>query len=74
MRLSHRAAQGRDRIAQGRTGPFQAAAALPLMRQWRVFRAASDGHDRVGRDGGVLSLAPKNAAQDIRVTVVVSYD
>jgi hypothetical protein len=29
---------------------------------------------RVGRDGGVLSLAPKNAAQDTRVTVVVSYD
>jgi hypothetical protein len=40
----------------------------------RVFRAASDGHYRVGRDGGVLSLAPKNAAQDTRVTVVVSYD
>jgi hypothetical protein len=29
---------------------------------------------RVGRDGGVLSLAPKNAAQDTRVMVVVSYD
>lgn len=40
----------------------------------RVFRAASDGHYRVGRDGGVLSLAPKNAAPDTRVTVVVSYD
>ena len=40
----------------------------------RVFRAASDGHYRVGRDGGVLSLAPKNAGQDTRVTVVVSYD
>jgi hypothetical protein len=40
----------------------------------RVFRAASDGHYRVGRDGGVLSLAPKNPAQDTRVTVVVSYD
>ena len=40
----------------------------------RVFRAASDGHYRVGRDGGVLSLAPKNAALDTRVTVVVSYD
>ena len=40
----------------------------------RVFRAGSDGHYRVGRDGGVLSLAPKNAGQDTRVTVVVSYD
>ncbi|MFM0153784.1 hypothetical protein PQR05_28280 [Paraburkholderia sediminicola] len=40
----------------------------------RVSRAASDGHYRVGRDGGVLSLAPKNAALDTRVTVVVSYD
>ncbi|NMM00989.1 hypothetical protein HHL24_23995 [Paraburkholderia sp. RP-4-7] len=40
----------------------------------RVFRAADDGHYRVGRDGGVLSLAPKNAAQDTRVTVIVSYD
>ena len=40
----------------------------------RVFRAASDGHYRVGRDGGVLSLAPKHAGQDTRVTVVVSYD
>lgn len=40
----------------------------------RVFRAGSDGHYRVGRDGGVLSLAPKNTAQDTRVTVVVSYD
>ncbi|CAB3777941.1 hypothetical protein [Paraburkholderia caffeinilytica] len=40
----------------------------------RVFRAASDGHYRVGRDGGVLSLAPKHAAPDTRVTVVVSYD
>ncbi|HZZ03849.1 hypothetical protein [Paraburkholderia sp.] len=40
----------------------------------RVFRAASDGHYRVGRDGGVLSLAPKNAALDTQVTVVVSYD
>lgn len=40
----------------------------------RVFRAASDGHYRIGRDGGTLSLAPKNAAQDTRVTVVVSYD
>ncbi|SOE56733.1 hypothetical protein SAMN05446635_1123 [Burkholderia sp. OK233] len=40
----------------------------------RVFRAANDGHYRVGRDGGVLSLAPKHAGQDTRVTVVVSYD
>ncbi|MFM0504934.1 hypothetical protein [Paraburkholderia caffeinilytica] len=40
----------------------------------RVFRAASDGHYRLGRDGGVLSLAPKNTGQDTRVTVVVSYD
>jgi hypothetical protein len=40
----------------------------------RVSRAASDGHYRVGRDGGVLSLAPKSAALDTRVTVVVSYD
>ncbi|CAE6686423.1 hypothetical protein [Paraburkholderia nemoris] len=40
----------------------------------RAFRAASDGHYRVGRDGGALSLAPKNAGQDTRVTVVVSYD
>ncbi|NPT54979.1 hypothetical protein [Paraburkholderia elongata] len=40
----------------------------------RVFRAASDGHYRVGRDGGVLSLAPKHAALNTRVTVVVSYD
>ncbi|MFM0734813.1 hypothetical protein PQQ52_30485 [Paraburkholderia sediminicola] len=37
-------------------------------------RAASDGHYRVSRDGGVLSLAPKNAASDTRVTIVVSYD
>ncbi|MFM0199837.1 hypothetical protein PQR53_08135 [Paraburkholderia fungorum] len=40
----------------------------------RVFRAARDGHYRIGRDGGVLSLAPKSAAQGTRVTVVVSYD
>ncbi|RKE35144.1 hypothetical protein B0G76_1199 [Paraburkholderia sp. BL23I1N1] len=40
----------------------------------RAFGAASDGHYRVGRDGGVLSLAPKQATQDTRGTVVVSYD
>ncbi|CAB3692868.1 hypothetical protein LMG24238_03222 [Paraburkholderia sediminicola] len=39
-----------------------------------AFGAASNGHYRVGRDGGVLSLAPKSAGQDTRVTVVVSYD
>lgn len=39
-----------------------------------VFSAASDGHYRVGRDGGVLSLASKRAAQDTQVIVVVSYD
>ncbi|NPT41368.1 hypothetical protein GNZ12_08565 [Paraburkholderia sp. 1N] len=39
-----------------------------------VFRAASDGRYRVGRDGGVLSLASKNAAQETQVIVVVSYD
>jgi predicted Zn-dependent protease len=40
----------------------------------RVSNAASDGHYRVGRDGGMLSLAPRNATPDTRVTVVVIYD
>jgi hypothetical protein len=36
--------------------------------------AARDGHYRVGRDGGVLSLSPKRSGADTPVTVVVSYD
>jgi hypothetical protein len=34
---------------------------------------ARNGHYQVGRDGGVLSLSPKRADTDTRVTVVVSY-
>jgi hypothetical protein len=34
---------------------------------------ARNGHYQVGRDGGVLSLSPKDARTDTRVTVVVSY-
>ena len=36
--------------------------------------APRNGHYKVGRDGGVLSLSPKHAETDTRVTVVVSYD
>jgi hypothetical protein len=36
--------------------------------------AAHDGHYRVGRDGGVLSLAPKRAGVETPVMVVVSYN
>ena len=36
--------------------------------------AARNGHYRVGRDGGVLSLSPAHAEKDTCVTVVVSYD
>ncbi|CAB3784301.1 hypothetical protein LMG28614_01919 [Paraburkholderia ultramafica] len=35
---------------------------------------ARSGHYQVGRDGGVLSLSPKHAETDTRVTVIVSYD
>jgi hypothetical protein len=35
---------------------------------------ARNGHYQVGRDGGVLSLSPKQAETDTRVTVIVSYD
>lgn len=35
---------------------------------------AYDGHYRVGRDGGVLSLSPKRAGSDTPVIVVMSYD
>lgn len=36
--------------------------------------AAPDGHYRVGRDGGVLSLSPVRAGSGTPVVVVVSYD
>jgi len=36
--------------------------------------APHDGHYRVGRDGGVLSLSPKASRADTPVIVVVSYD
>lgn len=36
--------------------------------------AARNGHHQVGRDGGVLSLSPKYAETDTRVTIVMSYD
>ncbi|HEX3637013.1 MAG TPA: hypothetical protein VHV99_16290 [Paraburkholderia sp.] len=51
---------GSRKVAPGHQGRRGAAVNAPV--------------GRVGRDGGVLSLAPKNAAQDTRVTVVVSYD
>lgn len=40
----------------------------------RVAAAARDGHYKVGRDGGVMSLSTKKAAPETRVTVVMSYD
>ncbi len=36
--------------------------------------AAHDGHYRVGRDGGVLSLSPQRQGLETPVIVVVSYD
>ncbi|MFM0072084.1 hypothetical protein PQQ86_13010 [Paraburkholderia sediminicola] len=71
-------ATGADVALQVNSGPTtrngDALAERFVDSSGRLFRAASDGHYRVGRDGGVLSLAPKNAGQDTRVTVVVSYD
>lgn len=55
-----RVVTGSRKVAPGHQGRRGAAVNAPV--------------GRVGRDGGVLSLAPKNAAQDTRVTVVVSYD
>ncbi|PQV53116.1 hypothetical protein [Paraburkholderia sp. BL21I4N1] len=43
-------------------------------RGGRLAPATRDGHYKVGRDGGVMSLSPKNATPDTRVTVVMSYD
>ncbi|MFM0594607.1 hypothetical protein [Paraburkholderia dilworthii] len=40
----------------------------------RLASATRDGHYKVGRDGGVMSLSPKNVAPDTRVKVVMSYD
>lgn len=36
--------------------------------------AAREGHYRVGRDGGVLSMSPKRTGAQTPVIVVVSYD
>lgn len=43
-------------------------------RGGRLAPATRDGHYKVGRDGGVMSLLPINATPDTRVTVVMSYD
>ncbi|MFM0647988.1 hypothetical protein PQR14_27035 [Paraburkholderia bryophila] len=43
-------------------------------RDGRIAVATRDGHYKVGRDGGVMSLSPKHVTPDTRVTVVMSYD
>jgi hypothetical protein len=59
--------------AVGNAQPREAVAARLVESGGRVA-AADDGHYRVSRDGGVLSLAPKRPGADTRAIVVVSYD
>lgn len=57
----------------GATASRDAVAARFVDSSGRVI-SATDGHYQVGRDGGVLSLSPKQGDAPTRVMVVVSYD
>ncbi|MGF6568736.1 hypothetical protein ABH945_000812 [Paraburkholderia sp. GAS333] len=55
-------------------GTSRDAVAARFVDAGRWVGAAHDGHYRVGRDGGVLSLSPKRAGSATPVIVVMSYD